>query len=330
MFISTFFNSYAGMYVAQSFCHSLIAAVITERAVKAWKIDDPAVQQRFHLIAVIFPIFSFPLYQAINASRGSALFRLGALFDVNQWLNWEIWGVVPIGLLFLIMLIATSLVFLFQETIPVVKHTLESRNAEHEGTQRGSEPFVEKASKVLSLETPEVLTLDDDEPVLFSTTGRDPVIFISTGLREQLNEDQLHAALAHELAHIAQSKRPLLIAVFVLRAIMFFNPTVLVKFRRAVSDEEKICDDIAVSLTGNPKALAGALEKFYHKPEALPKMDGRNPPAASLPLEEYSHNLHLESRITRLEHGATHARGGEIALFAITLLVITVLNYFVV
>jgi Zn-dependent protease with chaperone function len=330
MFISTFFNSYAGMYVAQSFCHSLIAAVITERAVKAWKIDDPAAQQRFHLIAVIFPIFSFPLYQAINAGRSSAQFRLDALFDINRWLNWEIWGAVPLGLLFLIMLIATSLVFLFQETIPVVKHTLESRNAEHDGTQCAKEPFVEKASKALSLEAPEVLILDDEEPVLFSTTGRDPVIFISAGLRETLTEDQLHAAFAHELAHIARSRRPLLITVFVLRAVMFFNPAVLVKFRRAVRDEEKICDDIAVSLTGNPKALAEALEKFYHKPEALPETDGREPPAASLPLEEYSHNLHLESRITRLEHGATHARRGEIALFAITLLVITVLNYFVV
>jgi len=330
MSISTFFNSYAGMYVAQSFCHSLVAAVITERAVKAWKIDDPALQQRFHLIAVIFPIFSFPLYQAINANRSSAQFRLDALFDVNRWLNWELWGVVPLGLLFLVMLIATSLVFLFQETIPVVKHTLESGTAEHEGTPCAPEPFMEKASQALSLETPEVLVLDDDEPVLFSSTGRDPTIFISTGLREKLNEDQLHAALAHELAHIAQSKRPLLIAVFVLRAVMFFNLVVLVKFRRAISDEEKICDDIAVSLTGNAKALAGALEKFYHKPEALLETDGRKPPEVQIPLEEYSHNLHLESRITRLEHGATRARERGMGPFAITLLVIIVLNYFVV
>ncbi|HSQ78916.1 MAG TPA: M56 family metallopeptidase [Nitrospirota bacterium] len=330
MIISTFFNSYAGMYVAQSFCHSLIAAIITERAVKAWKVDDPAAQQRFHLIAVIFPIFSFPLYQALNANRSSAQFRLDALFDINRWLNWEIWGAVPLGLLFLVMLIATSLVFLFQESIPVVKHTLESRNAEHDGTACAPEPFVEKASRDLSLDAPEVLILDDDEPVLFSTTGRDPVIFISAGLREALTEDQLHAALAHELAHIARSRRPLLITVFVLRAIMFFNPAVLVKFRRAVRDEEKICDDIAVSLTGNPKALAGALEKFYHKPAAPVETDGRKLPAVPLPIEEYSHNLHLESRISRLEHGAARTRKNETALFAITLLVITVLNYFVV
>jgi Zn-dependent protease with chaperone function len=330
MNISTFFNSYAGMYVAQSFCHSLIAAVITERAVKAWKIDGPAAQQRFHLIAVIFPIFSFPLYQVINADRSSARFRLDALFDVTRWLNWEIWGVVPLGMLFLVMLIATSLVFLFQETIPVLKHTLEPRNAEHDATQRGSEPFVEKASKALSLETPELLIVDDDEPVIFSTTGRDPVIIISTGLREKLDEDQLQAALAHELAHIARSRRPLLIAVFIMRAVMFFNPVVLVKFRRAVRDEEKICDDIAVSLTGNAKALAAALDKFYYPPEAPRETDRQKLPTGSLPLEEYSHNLHLESRIKRLHHEATGAAGSGWFAFAMTLLVVAVLNYFVV
>jgi Zn-dependent protease with chaperone function len=330
MIISTFFNSYAGMYVAQSFCHSLIAAVITERALKAWKIGNPIAQQRYHLIAVLFPVFSFPLYQLIGAGRGSAQFRLDALFDVNRWLNWEIWGIVPIGLLFLVMLIATSLVFLFQETIPVIKHTLESRNAEHEGMHGEPELFVERSSRALSIETPEVLIVDDDEPVLFSTTGRSPVIFISAGLKKSLTEDQLHAACAHELAHIARSRRPLLITVFVLRAVLFFNPVVLVKFRRAVRDEEIICDDIAVSLTGNPKALAEALGKFYHKPEAVREADGRELPAAPLPLEEYSHNLHLESRIKRLEHGAARAPESGTMIFAITLLVIAVLNYFVV
>ncbi len=330
MSISTFFNSYAGMYVAQSFCHSLVAAVITERAVKAWKIEDPMMQQRFHLIAVIFPIFSFPLYQAINAARSSAQFRLDTLFDVNRWLNWEIWGVVPLGLLFLVMLIATSLVFLFQETIPVVKHMLESGTAEHEGTPCEPEPFVEKASKALSMETPAVLVLDEDEPVLFSSTGRDPVIFMSAGLRGTLTEDQLHGAFAHELAHIARSRRPLLIVAFILRAILFFNPAVLVKFRRAVRDEEKICDDIAVSLTNDPKALADALGKFYHTPEGLPGTDGQKAPEAQVPLEEYSYNLLLKSRIARLEHVIPGARKRGMGPFTITLLVIIILNYFVV
>ena len=331
MNVSIFFNSYAGMYVAQSFCHAVLAAVIADRAMKAWKIYDPLVRQRFRLIVILFPIFSFPFYQLINPDRSSAQFRLNALFDVNRWLNLEIWGILPIGLFVLIMLACTTLVFLFQEMIPILKHTLKSRPAEQEGTRRGPDPFVESASKALSIEPPEVLFIDDEEPVLFSTAGKEPAIYISTGLAAQLKEDQMQAALAHEIAHIARNKRPLLMVVFILRVLMFFNPAVLIKFRRAVRDEEKICDDIAVSLTQNPAALAGALERFYHRPEEVLGLDRQKLPAFANSLEEYNHNLHLESRITRLKQASTEREQlGGMVPFTATLTVIAVLNYFVV
>ncbi len=330
MHIPDFFHTYPGMYVAQSFCHAVIAAVITDRAMKAWKIYDPVIRQRFRLIVILFPIFSFPLYQVINPDRSLAPFRLEALFDVNRWINMEIWGIFPLGLLFLILLIGTALIFFFQEMIPVLRHSLGSKITEHEGRQRESDPFIENASRSLSIDTPEVFIIDDDEPVLFSTTGKQPVIFVSAGLTGALTGDQMQAALAHEIAHIARSRRPLLIAVFVLRVIMFFNPVVLIKFRRAVRDEEKICDDIAVSLTHDPKALAEALKIFYQKPEDLHGSDQGKLPAFTSALEEYSHNLHLESRISRLEQGLTESHEGETFPFVVTLLVVAVLNYFVV
>ena len=45
-----------------------------------------------------------------------------------------------------------------------------------------------------------------------------------------LSVEQLQAALAHEFAHVVRSRRPLLIAVYLLRIVMFFNPVVLVAF----------------------------------------------------------------------------------------------------
>src|SRR5512143_2092508 len=94
MSISAFYGSFAGKYVAQSFCHSVIASVIMDQTLRAWKIDDPLVRQRFRLTVVLFPIFSYPLYQTINPDRGSVLFRLDALFDITRWLNMEFWGIV--------------------------------------------------------------------------------------------------------------------------------------------------------------------------------------------------------------------------------------------
>ncbi len=329
MNLSAFFNSVVGMYLAQSFCHSLIAAMITDRAVKAWNIHDPLVRQRFRVIVIFFPIVSFPLYQLINPGRSSALFRLDSLFDMNRWLFLEIGGAMPVSILFLLFLALTSLIFLFQEMLPVLRNTLDAEQPEHDGTRLDVNPFIEEASRSLSVKTPEVVLIDDDSPLLFSTTGKNAVIFVSTSLSQALTPEQMRAALAHELAHIARSRRPLLIAVFLLRIIQFFNPIILVKFRRAVRDEEKICDDISVSLTRNPAALAAVLKIFYRKIE-IPEPDPRKSFRPKASLEEYSHNLHLEDRIKRLEEGATDRRERWGVPFMLTLLTVAALNYFIV
>jgi Zn-dependent protease with chaperone function len=329
MNLSTFFNSYAGMYVAQSFSHSVIASIITDQAVKLWKIDDPAVRQRFRLIVVLFPILSFPFYQALNPGRSSEIFRLSALFDINRWLNMEIWGIIPFSILFLILLAITSLIFLFQEMIPVLRHTLESKHAAHEGTRPHADPFIERASNSLSIKTPAMLIVDDDEPLILSTTGKNPAILISTGLSKTLTPDEMHAALAHEIAHISRNRRPMLLIVFLLRMIMFFNPVVLVEFRRVIRNEEKICDDIAVSITHHPEALAGALKKFYTVRD-IPESEVEHPMFTPVRLEEYSYNMQLDTRITRLEQNTLTNSGGRWFSFAIVVLIIAGISYFVV
>jgi Zn-dependent protease with chaperone function len=330
MSISAFFGSLAGMYMAQSFCHAIIASVIMDQTLRAWKIDDPLVRQRFRLTVVLFPIFSYPLYQAINPDRGSVLFRLDALFDITRWLNMELWGVIPFGLLFLCLLAITSLIFLFQEMVPILKHTLESKTMEHEGMRREPDPFIENASRALSIDKPEVFVVEDDDLLIFSTTGRNPVIFVSTGLTVTLTQDEMQAALAHELAHIARSRRPLLLAAFFLRMILFFNPVALIEFRRVVRNEEKICDDIAVSLTHRPDALAEALKKFYPCRETPEPEELQKPLFAPILLEEYSHNLQLDGRINRLGSGSPASAGGRWFYLIMAFIIVAAVNYFVV
>jgi len=329
MSISAFFGSLAGKYAAQSFCHSLIASVIMDMALKAWKIDDPSVRQRFRLTVVLFPVFSFPLYQAINPDRGDLFFRLDALFDINRWLNMEFWG-IPLGLLFLCVLAITSLIFLFQEMVPILRHMFEAKTMEHEGILREPDPFMENASRALSIERPEIFTVDDDDLLIFSSTGRNPVIYISTGLTQAFTEAELQAALAHELAHIARSRRPLLLAAFFLRMVLFFNPVALIEFRRVVRNEEKICDDIAVSLTRRPDALAEVLKKFYSRRETPEPDDRKKPLFAPVPLEEYSYNLQLDGRITRLGLNLPLRGSGPWFYLVVALLIVAAVNYFVV
>ncbi|PKL52583.1 MAG: hypothetical protein CVV37_00600 [Nitrospira bacterium HGW-Nitrospira-1] len=87
--------------MAQTFCHSVIAFIIVDRAMTLWNITNPLSRQRFQMMVVLLPVFSFPLYQLINPGRGSISFRLESLFDVNRWLNLELWGTIPLGVFFL-------------------------------------------------------------------------------------------------------------------------------------------------------------------------------------------------------------------------------------
>jgi len=330
MNFSHFLNSFTGMYMAQAFCHSVIAALIVDRAIQAWRISNPLIRQRFSLIVMVFPLLSFPVYQIINPDRGSLSFRLEALFDINRWLNMELWGKLPLSMIFILILSTTTLVFLFQEIIPIIKHTIEAWSASEE-VSRHDNPVIHKALELIPGEKPFVSLIDDDdELILFSTTVKSPTIFLSTGLIRGLSVDEIQAAIAHEIAHIRRNRRPLLMIIYLIRILMFFNPVVLVEFRRIVQEEEKVCDDIAVSLTQKPHALAKILEKFNMKTETLPLEKMKNLSALSTVVEDYSHNVHMQSRIIRLEKGIGVQSSGQWGKFFITVVVILVINYFVV
>jgi Zn-dependent protease with chaperone function len=330
MDLSGLFGSYPGMYITQSFFHLLICAIVVATAIRVWKIRDPRLTQRLRFLAIVFPIFSFPLYQVVNPQRGSIFFRQEAVFDSNRWLHLELWGRIPLGILFIGMLFFTTMIFLIQELVPVIRHTLESREEELKEEEYCDNSSVVRALEPLPGEKPEIFVLDDEEPVVFSTTGRKAAVYVSSGLVDRLTPPEIRAVVAHEFAHIARSKRPMLFVVFLLRILMFFNPLVLLEFRKATQDEEKICDDMAVSLTKDTHALAETLRKLYREDNAgdLPKIGQLSNFKDSL--EEYSHVIHINSRIDRLEEGHVNKKGGGWVTFSLTLVTIVIINYFVV
>lgn len=330
MNLSVFFNSYPGRYIAQSFLHALIAAIITDRALHVWNISNPLIRQRFRLIVVLLPVLLFPLFQLINPERGDISFRLNSLFDINRWLNLELWGVVPLGWFFISIIFIATAIFLFQEMIPILKHIFESKKSAYDTKDSDDYPVVRQAMEPLPVEKPEVFIFDDDEYVLFSTTGKNAAVFISTGIIKTLTVEQLQAAITHEIAHIIRNKRPFLIMIFLFRVIMFFNPVVLLEFRRITQEEEKICDDITVSLTKKPHALYETLKKLYHKDKNINPLQLGNLSEMRDTLEEYSHNIHIENRIVRLEKTSIQESYGEWPRLIFTVIIIAGICYFVV
>jgi len=317
------------MFIVQAFVHSVIAAAMVDSAITAWRIANPRIRQRMRFIVVLAPVLAFPLYQAVNPARGEIDFRLGALFDLGRWLAITLWGKVPLHVFFFLLLGATTLIFILQELIPIVRQTFEEKRTDNEWQPVDNDHDVVKAVESLPLDRPDIFITESEDLILFSATGRKPAVYLSTGLVEALEPDEIRAAVAHEAAHIERSRRPVLVLAFVFRVLMFFNPAVLLEFRRIVQEEEKICDDFAVSLTGNPRVLAGTLKKFRH----VPGDTGQEKAPVTLDsLDQYGHDFLLDQRIERLERGEASGGGGVGGWlqFAVTLVVILLVNYYVV
>jgi len=330
MNLSDFFSSTPGIYMAQSFCHALISVIIVESAIRIWRIQEPMMMQRFRFIVMIFPIFSWPVYQILNPDRGSIHFRLETLFDSNRWLNLSIGGVIPFHLIFLSLLFLSAMIFIFQEMIPIVKHTHESKSRKLETRHPDPDSVVLQVLQEISGSKPDVLMVDDEDYILFSSTGRNPSVFLSTGLIQALDRDQLQVALVHEMAHISRNKRPFLLFIFLLRVLMFFNPVILIEFRKIVQEEEKICDDMAARITQKPHALAETLRKLFRTAEVSSTFRLKKLSGMKKALEEYSQTMLIESRIKRLEQGTDGIKERSWSQWIMTLMVISLINYYVV
>lgn len=326
-----FYNSYPGMCVVQSFFHSLMAAAVAEIAVKSFGIRSPRSRQRLFLAIIVVPVVMLPAYLLAGPYRDSVPFRAGALFDSGRWLSLEMFGIPPAGAVLLLAFAVATLSFLFQELAPIVLQALRPAHPDPAARDGGDEPAVRQALESLSGPAPPVFIVDDDDFVIFSTTGKLASITVSSGLVAALSVDQLRAALAHEIAHINRSRLHLLPAVFFLRMAMFFNPVVLMAFRRAVQEDERICDEMAVSMTGDRAALADTLKTLYLAPDEPGAAGGRR---SALRLAEdmdrYSHRLNIESRIAGIGDGSGDADDGGWLAFASSFAVIAALNYFVV
>jgi Zn-dependent protease with chaperone function len=331
-----FLNSYAGMFITQSVLHSAVAAVLADCCIAAWGITAPNHRQSLRIGVILIPILAFPVYQLLDPERGTIYFRLDALMDSGGWLLMKLWGYVPVIAFLVLVLGLTVIVFLFQELLPVVGHTAGSfmrRGGEGDAADEEDVELPETydRSVLMALESmpgekPDVVVIEDEDLVVFSSTGRIPAVYVSTGLVDTLDSEQLRGAIAHEIAHIRRTRRPVLTFLFVFRMLMFFNPVALFEFRRAVQDEEEICDDEAVRATGNPAALSSALERFLED-------DGHEhtPEGSVGRIEEYSHDMQIRNRIKRLMDWDAGAAENEGRMFLPVFVLSTlVLNYFIV
>jgi Zn-dependent protease with chaperone function len=102
---------------------------------------------------------------------------------------------------------------------------------------------------------------------------------VSRGALSFLDAEELRAALAHEMAHLARRDPALSWALMGVRVLLFFNPVAQVVARAIARDAEWRADEDA---GGDRLALASAILKLYRAGVAAPAMARRLPAAAVL------------------------------------------------
>ncbi len=327
-----FFETYIGMFMLQSIVHSVVTLLIVEMSLRIWEVNIARERFRYRLLVLILPFFMFPVFQLVNPERGSFYFiEDSALFSSVRWLGIKILGLRPLLYFFYFIVGTVSGIVILQEMVPIFRDWFNKpQEFGSEGRPAGADidSLVGEISRFLKTPKPSVVVVDDPNPIIFTTGTANHSIIVSEPLFSMYNARELKSALAHEIAHIVRRSNITTLLVFLIRICMFFNPIPLLEFRKLVQDDEHICDDITVSVTGDPGALASALRVFCLD---IPHSDAFKLSFVREAIESSSHNLLLQERIERLENNGTfkyHAYGW--GRFALTMTVIIVVNYYVV
>jgi TonB family protein len=99
-----------------------------------------------------------------------------------------------------------------------------------------------------------------------------PVILLPAATLAGLTPEQLEAVLAHEFAHIRRYDYLVNILQMVVENLLFYHPAVWWTSARIRHERELCCDDLAVSVCGDPVCYARALTKLERLRALAPNM----------------------------------------------------------
>ncbi len=269
---------------------------------------------------------------------------LAALTALFMALGFTIGG--PRGAIFALLFAGGMNLFTYWNADKIV---LRMHNA-HEVDARSApllHALVARLAQRAGLPMPRVYLIDSPHPNAFAT-GRDPqhaAVAATTGLLGLLDEDEVAAVMAHELAHIRNRDTLVMTmtatiagaismlanfglmfrgdgrsnALAMILAV-FVAPFAAMIVQLAISrTREYGADRGAAEIHGNPRSLATALAKLAHKAARVPNpVTARNPAAAALyivpGMKRGADSLFSTHPATENRIAALHAMADEIGL----------------
>ena len=122
----------------------------------------------------------------------------------------------------------------------------------------------------LGVPPPQLGLVDTCRGGAYVVGSRAPLLVVGRSLLDSLDDEELEAVLAHELAHVRRRDTPVASALGVLRDLMFFVPGGGWAVRQLHRERELAADQVAVELTGRPGALASGLLKVLDEAPSGP------------------------------------------------------------
>lgn len=332
-----FISSNLGQFLIQTVFHSLIIAIVAESMISIWHISNPFIKIKFRLLPLSLPLLYLPLYFLVYPPRSDSHFHEQiALMDMNQWLRLD--AGIAFWHLIAAILIITTFLFITKEAIPSIRHVLSKPlffPQIEEGDFSKLDLALANLSKATGHTLPAIFLSPRNVPVIYSQGNKSLVLSAST--IDILDVEELEAVIAHELAHLIRQGSVINRVFLVLRFLMFYNPVALIIFLYVISENEKICDDIAINLTDKRLALASGLLKVFSSTTTEPSVafvaNGRrnwlSPRVKTLKNRAYRELV--KERVERMVHleKDTDSRYQNLRLF-VTASMLLVLLFFIV
>jgi len=269
-------------HVGLAILYGCVAAAFVEGLLRAWRVSAPTHRLALRGIALLVPIVLPALLSFAAPFRSDDAFATRwALFAGAHWETLSVGGMGFASLATLVFA-ATGVVFFLRDAVPFLTGripadrrdtTLPPSHPAHHRLQTVTQRASAAGSNVPPSEQEPIASagslsrgitlqlIGAAEPVLYCSGLVRPVVTVSLGTMDRLDDEELAAAVAHELAHVEWKDPALGWLLMAIRALQVFNPATQVVARQIVQEIENRADR-QVASRGSGAALARAIAKL--------------------------------------------------------------------
>lgn len=318
--------------LTQAIFHTIVASLFVEALVRSWQVGEPRQRIALRLVALGYPLVLFPGLVLLAPARAAEPFRdSAALFAAQAWGDLRLLG-IGLDAWWLFFFASVGIALFLMDFLPLFRRRGKPTTAPPDPASAARiDAALQPVARWLGVRAPAVRFVESGVPMLFCTGVRRQAIVVSRAALGLLDDEELGAAFAHELAHLGRHDPAISWVLMAARGLMFFNPAFQVVARVLVRDAEHVADEAASAACGHRLPLAAGLLKLHRATSRFAPVPRSLPFAAALtdPIEK-AHARDLEIRCRRLLAPPPHPVPFVAARLALAAAAVTAVLYFVV